>query len=52
LPAVCVPNGFGANGLPTSITFMGPAFGEKRLLALGTLHQAGTDWHRRMPPVG
>jgi len=52
LPAACVPNGFGANGLPTSIAFMGPAFEEKRLLGLAAALQASTDWHRRMPPMG
>jgi aspartyl-tRNA(Asn)/glutamyl-tRNA(Gln) amidotransferase subunit A len=52
LPAVCVPNGFGANGLPTSIGFLGPAFGEADLLALASHLQAQTDWHQRMPPVG
>ena len=50
LPALCLPNGFGENGLPTSITFMGPAFAEGGLVALGRTLQARTDWHTRRPP--
>lgn len=52
LPAVCVPNGFGLHGLPTSIALLGPAFSEARLLELAAAYQARTDWHTRMPPVG
>lgn len=50
LPAACVPSGFGDNGLPTSITFMGAAFDEARLLGLASRLQQRTDWHRRVPP--
>jgi aspartyl-tRNA(Asn)/glutamyl-tRNA(Gln) amidotransferase subunit A len=52
LPAVCVPSGFGQNGLPTSIALMGPAFSEKRLLEAASWFQRRTDWHGRQPPVG
>jgi len=51
LPAVCVPNGFGDNNLPTSIAFLGAAFSEPLLLGLATTHQRATDWHRKSPPV-
>jgi aspartyl-tRNA(Asn)/glutamyl-tRNA(Gln) amidotransferase subunit A len=50
LPAVCLPNGFGENGLPTSLQLMGPAFGEERLVELADAYQGATDWHRRLPP--
>ena len=30
LPALCMPNGFGENGLPTSIAAIGPAFFRER----------------------
>jgi Asp-tRNA(Asn)/Glu-tRNA(Gln) amidotransferase A subunit family amidase len=50
LPAVCLPNGFGADGLPTSIAFLGPAFSEASLLRLAVVLQERTDWHRRRPP--
>ncbi len=51
LPALCLPNGFGENGLPTSIAFMGPAFSEAKLVSLGHALQSRTDWHKRMPPL-
>jgi aspartyl-tRNA(Asn)/glutamyl-tRNA(Gln) amidotransferase subunit A len=50
LPALALPNGFGENDLPTSITFMGPALGERDLVDLGRIYQERTDWHRRVPP--
>jgi aspartyl-tRNA(Asn)/glutamyl-tRNA(Gln) amidotransferase subunit A len=51
LPAVAVPNGFGDRGLPTSLQFVGRAFGENTILAAARAYQARTDWHRRHPPV-
>jgi len=50
LPALCMPDGFGENGLPTAVAFMGPAFSEPTLVALGNAYQAATDWHTRRPP--
>jgi Asp-tRNA(Asn)/Glu-tRNA(Gln) amidotransferase A subunit family amidase len=50
LPALCVPNGFGENGLPTSMAFVGPAFSEETLVSLGNAYQSRTDWHTRRPP--
>src|SRR5213596_2406964 len=35
LPALAVPNGFGENGLPTSLSLMGKAFSEGEMVALG-----------------
>lgn len=50
-PAISIPNGFGANNLPTGIQLTGRAWGEARLLALANLYQQQTDWHRRRPPL-
>lgn len=50
LPAVCVPNGFGENALPTSICFMGAAFSEAKLVAAAHQLQQKSDWHTRRPP--
>ena len=50
LPAVCVPNGFGERGLPTSLQFMGRAYEENAVLAAARAYQSRTDWHRRHPP--
>jgi aspartyl-tRNA(Asn)/glutamyl-tRNA(Gln) amidotransferase subunit A len=52
LPAVAVPNGFGERGLPTSLQFVGRAFGENAILAAARAYQARTDWHRRHPAIG
>lgn len=52
VPALCVPNGFGASGLPTSLQLIGRAFSEATLLAIGDRYQHATDWHARRPPVG
>jgi aspartyl-tRNA(Asn)/glutamyl-tRNA(Gln) amidotransferase subunit A len=50
LPALCLPNGFGEAGLPTSIAFMGPARSEAKLVRLGRVLQKATDWHLKRPP--
>ncbi|MEX0717749.1 MAG: amidase [Planctomycetaceae bacterium] len=51
VPAITVPNGFGEEGLPTGLQFVGRAFEETRLLALADAYQAKTDWHTRRPEV-
>ena len=48
-PALCMPNGFGENDMPTSVAFMGAPFSEASLVALGALYQSRTDWHTRKP---
>jgi Asp-tRNA(Asn)/Glu-tRNA(Gln) amidotransferase A subunit family amidase len=50
-PAVVVPNGFRADGTPTSITFMGRLFGEGEALRLAKAYQDATGFHRRRPPL-
>ena len=49
LPAVCVPNGFGQHGLPTSLQFLGRALSESTLVGLAHAYQPATDWHTRRP---
>ena len=51
LPAVCVPNGLGARGLPTSIQFMSRAWEENTALAAARAYQSMTDWHTQHPVV-
>ena len=51
LPAVCVPNGLGVRGLPTSIQFMSRAWEENTALAAARAYQSLTDWHARHPQV-
>jgi len=49
LPAVAVPNGFGARGLSTSLQFMGRTWEENTVLAAACAYQSATDWHTRHP---
>lgn len=49
-PAISLPNGFGAEGLPTGLHLLGRAFGEGDLTALGREYQRRTDFHARRPP--
>ena len=51
LPSISVPNGFGKNGLPTGIQFMGRAYEENTVLAVARAYQSLTDWHSRHPPT-
>jgi Asp-tRNA(Asn)/Glu-tRNA(Gln) amidotransferase A subunit family amidase len=50
-PAVSIPNGFTADGRPTSITFMGRLFGEAPMLAIARAYQEAAGWHRKHPAL-
>jgi aspartyl-tRNA(Asn)/glutamyl-tRNA(Gln) amidotransferase subunit A len=50
LPALALPCGFTAAGLPVGLQLVGRPFAEARLLAAGHAYQQTTDWHRRRPP--
>lgn len=50
-PQLTLPNGFRADGTPTSITFTGRLFGENALIAIARLYQEATSFHRRRPPL-
>ena len=49
LPAISVPSGFDADGLPTGIQFMARAYDENICIAIAREFQARTDWHTRHP---
>ena len=51
LPALALPDGFGENGLPTSIALLGAPFSERLLAQMGVAYQGRTDWHTRRPPA-
>jgi aspartyl-tRNA(Asn)/glutamyl-tRNA(Gln) amidotransferase subunit A len=51
LPALCIPMGFGKAHLPLGLQFVGPAYDEATLLALGIAFQNETDWHLQRPPA-
>jgi len=49
LPAMSIPCGFGANGLPVGLHLVGNYFDEARMLNVAHRYQLATDWHKRMP---
>src|SRR5438309_6680232 len=51
LPALSVPVGFDAEGLPVGMQIIGRPFDEGTLFRLGHAYQGATDWHTRAPSV-
>lgn len=49
-PCVVVQNGYDLQGIPTSITFVGPLFDEATLLAVAKQYQDATSFHLQHPP--
>jgi len=49
LPALSIPCGFDAGGLPVGLQLMGKHFSEGLLLGAAHQYQQATDWHRRVP---
>jgi aspartyl-tRNA(Asn)/glutamyl-tRNA(Gln) amidotransferase subunit A len=49
LPALSIPCGFDAAGLPVGLQLMGKAFSEALLLGAAHRYQQDTDWHLRVP---
>lgn len=51
LPALSIPVGFTASGLPLGMQLVGRPFDEATLFAIGHAYQAETDWHKAGPSV-
>ena len=51
IPAISVPCGFTAAGLPVGLMIAGPRFSEARVLAMANAYERATDWHNRTPPL-
>jgi aspartyl-tRNA(Asn)/glutamyl-tRNA(Gln) amidotransferase subunit A len=49
IPALSLPCGFSASGLPIGMTIAGPRFSEGNILALAAAYERATTWHRRRP---
>jgi len=49
LPALSIPCGFDAKGLPVGLQLTGNHFSEARLLGVASRYQQATDWHLRVP---
>jgi aspartyl-tRNA(Asn)/glutamyl-tRNA(Gln) amidotransferase subunit A len=48
-PALAVPGGFSASGLPLSLQIIGRRFEDATVLRVGHAYERATDWHRRRP---
>jgi len=49
LPALSIPAGFNAQGLPIGLQLIGNHFAEARLLHTAHSYQQHTDWHKKTP---
>lgn len=50
-PALSVPCGFTAAGLPVGLQVVGPRHADALVLRVGQAYQAATDWHLRTPTL-
>ena len=50
LPAISVPCGFGADGLPVGLQCVGRPMDEATILAIAHAYEQATPWHERRPP--
>ena len=51
LPAISVPGGFTADGLPVGLQIVGPRGGEAAVLRAAAAFEAARPWAHRIPPV-
>jgi len=49
--ALALPNGYTAEGLPTSLQIVCRGYEEGLALRIGHAYQQATDWHERLPPA-
>ena len=49
LPAISVPCGFTASGLPIGLQIAGPPWSEAAVLRLAYTYEQATDWHKHEP---
>jgi aspartyl-tRNA(Asn)/glutamyl-tRNA(Gln) amidotransferase subunit A len=50
-PALSVPCGFTAAGLPVGLQVVGPRHADALVLRVGQAYQSATDWHLRSPAL-
>jgi Asp-tRNA(Asn)/Glu-tRNA(Gln) amidotransferase A subunit family amidase len=51
LPAISVPCGFGKNGLPIGLQFIGRPLDDAKVVHAARLYQSKTDWHTKRPAL-
>ena len=49
LPAISIPCGFDANGLPIGLQLVARPWAEARLLRVARAYERATSWHERRP---
>lgn len=50
-PALAFPCGFNSTGLPLSAQLIGPQWADELLIAVGSVYQQNTDWHKQIPTM-
>ena len=48
LPAISIPSGI-SKKLPIGLQFIGPQFGDKKILQIASNFERATDWHKLNP---
>ncbi len=51
LPAVSIPGGFSASGLPIGLQLIGKSLGEGPLLKVAHAYEQATEWHTKRPKL-
>jgi aspartyl-tRNA(Asn)/glutamyl-tRNA(Gln) amidotransferase subunit A len=51
-PAIVLPSGFGATGMPLSLSLVARSFGEAQLFRIASAYEQATPWHEARPPLG
>jgi aspartyl-tRNA(Asn)/glutamyl-tRNA(Gln) amidotransferase subunit A len=51
IPAIAVPCGSSAEGLPLSLQLAAPAYQDARVIRAAHAYQQATDWHNRRPEI-
>lgn len=49
LPALSVPAGFSADGMPVGLQLMGRPYGEGDILSVGHCYEQAVSWHKELP---
>lgn len=51
IPAMSVPSGFSAKGLPIGLQIMGPQWGESPVLKAAYAYEQATKWYQKRPSI-
>jgi aspartyl-tRNA(Asn)/glutamyl-tRNA(Gln) amidotransferase subunit A len=51
IPGLSIPCGFTRSHLPIGLQLIAPPFEEEKLLRIGRMYEAATDWHTRRPSL-